>query len=165
MDTFQFFGLVVSAAGVSPTMTVILLHVSTPCIVLASRWLFPDRKYSLVQMRGVTIIAVAVVMCLARPLARVEFDLAARDTMWSSCWYVIFAAGQGLITVYKERCIIMWSRPLDIYRLSAWLFYYQCMIGIVISPLVYILGGKFVVLMQLMQLLSLSHPLSLFIAA
>jgi hypothetical protein len=143
MDTLQFFGLVMSAVGVSPTMTVILLHVSTPCIVLASQWLFPNRKYSTIQLRGVGIIGFAVFICLGRVTYYYFFsDTFAVKTLWSSIWYVIFAALQGFITVYKERCIIAWSKPLDIYRLSAWLFYYQCMIAVVLSPLVYMLGGK-----------------------
>jgi hypothetical protein len=33
MDVIQFAGLLVSASGVSPTMTVILLHASTPCFI------------------------------------------------------------------------------------------------------------------------------------
>jgi hypothetical protein len=143
MDTIQLFGLVISAAGVTPTMTVILLHVSTPCVVFSSHWLFPNRKYSLIQLRGVAIIAAAVIVCIARVTYYYFFDplQVVRVTLWSSVWYVVFAAVQGFITVYKEWCIISWSRPLDIYRLSAWLFYYQSMIGIVISPLAYLLQG------------------------
>ena len=64
LDTIQFAGLTVSAAGVSPAMTVILLHTSTPFLVLGSRYSFPDRKYSLIQIRGVQLIALAVIISL-----------------------------------------------------------------------------------------------------
>ena len=46
LDTVSFSGLVISAAGVTPTMTVILLHASTPIIVFFSRFAFPDRTSS-----------------------------------------------------------------------------------------------------------------------
>ena len=64
LDTIQFAGLTVSAAGVSPAMTVILLHTSTPFLVLGSRYSFPDRKYSSIQIRGVQLIALAVIISL-----------------------------------------------------------------------------------------------------
>ena len=68
LDTIQFAGLTVSAAGVSPAMTVILLHTSTPFLVLGSRYSFPDRKYSSIQIRGVQLIALAVIISLISEL-------------------------------------------------------------------------------------------------
>ena len=37
VDSISFGGLVLSATGVSPTKTVILMHASTPCVVLGSK--------------------------------------------------------------------------------------------------------------------------------
>ena len=62
LDTIQFAGLILSAAGVSPAMTVILLHSSTPIIVLGSKYFFPERTYSTLQMRGVALILSAVII-------------------------------------------------------------------------------------------------------
>ena len=64
LDTIQFSGLTVAAAGISPAMTVILLHSSTPFLVLGSRCMFPDRKYSAIQQRGVQLISLAVLISL-----------------------------------------------------------------------------------------------------
>jgi hypothetical protein len=56
LDTTSFAGLILSAAAVTPTMTVILLHISTPFVVLGSRMNFPSRVYSESQLRGVYLI-------------------------------------------------------------------------------------------------------------
>lgn len=107
LDALQFAGLTLSAAGVSPAMTVILLHTSTPVLVLGSRYSFPDRKYSLVQMRGVQLIAASVLICLIGSFRYVfysdpdsgsgsqNFDIA------SSLLYVGVSALHGIATLYK----------------------------------------------------------------
>ena len=107
LDALQFAGLTLSAAGVSPAMTVILLHTSTPVLVLGSRYSFPDRKYSLVQMRGVQLIAASVLICLIGSFRYVfysdpdsgsgsqDFDIA------SSLLYVGVSALHGIATLYK----------------------------------------------------------------
>lgn len=64
LDTIYFSGLIISAADVSPTMTVILLHSSTPCVVLCSRKIFPNRKYSEIQMKGIYYISIYLVFIL-----------------------------------------------------------------------------------------------------
>lgn len=142
LDTFQFAGLAVSAAGVSPTTTVILLHASTPCLVLGTRYSFPDRKYSLIQMRGVQLIALAVLVCLVGSISHQFFPGQHESDTMSSLMYVSMAALHGVATLYKEREIIAWSQPMDIHFLSSWLFLYQFIITLMLGPLIYCLQGK-----------------------
>jgi hypothetical protein len=136
LDTIQFGGLVVSAAGVSPTMTVILLHTSTPCIVLGSRLTFPNRKYSSMQMIGIGLIGLAILISLTHPVLQWYLSGYPNATI-CSLLYVLFSALQGLTTLYKEKTIIEWSQPMDIHYLSSWLFYYQCIMAAILYPIVY----------------------------
>lgn len=140
LETIQFSGLLISANGVPPTMTVILLHISTPCIVLGSRYLFPNRSYSDIQMKGVYFIAIAILMSITRPIiwmiTKIDFSCAL-----SSLLYVASSAIQGISVLYKEKCIIEWSRPMDIYFLSSWLFIYQTLIALVFGPFSYMFQG------------------------
>lgn len=165
VDTLQFAGLVISATGVSPTMTVILLHASTPCIVWGSRYTFPNRAYSTVQMRGVFLISLAILISISRPIIHLYYLKHYGDyaDAQSSLLYVIFAAlqvmhffllfifpftyisysksSQGFATLYKEKSIIVWSQPMDIHYLSSWLFFYQCIVAIIAAPLIYLFQG------------------------
>ena len=140
LDTLQFAGLVVSAAGVTPTMTVILLHASTPFLVLGSRYTFPDRKYSEVQMLGVKFISVAIIISVIRQFVYIytKTDFTGAT---SSLVYVLSAALQGFATLYKEKAIIEWSRPMDIHFLSSWLFFYQALVALILAPAIYLLQG------------------------
>ncbi len=140
LDAIQFSGLVVSAAGVSPTMTVILLHANTPFVVLGSRIMFDDRTYSVNQMRGVLMISLAVIISFYRPLA--HFFVDNNVSFVASCFgYVIFTAIQGIAMLYKEKCIIEFGKPLDVHELSFWLFFYQFLITVAISPLIFTFQG------------------------
>lgn len=101
LDTVQFAGLTVSAAGVSPVATVILLHTSTPFLVLGSRYSFPNRKYSLIQLRGVQLITLAVLISLAGALYHTVFPDSHEQESSSVLLYVGMAALHGLATLYK----------------------------------------------------------------
>lgn len=141
LDTIQFGGLIVSAAGVSPTMTVILLHASTPCIVLGSRFTFPNREYTSMQNWGVALIALAVGVSITRPILRLCLSISTYSDALSAFLYVISAMIQGFATLYKEKSIIVWAQAMDIHYLSSWLFWYQCLAAIFIFPLIYIAQG------------------------
>jgi hypothetical protein len=67
-DTLQFLWLVFSAPGVSPTMTALLLHSSTPLIVAGSRLVFPFRRYSGEHYLGACVISLAVLLGSLKPL-------------------------------------------------------------------------------------------------
>jgi hypothetical protein len=101
LDTIQFAGLFSSASGVSPTMTVILLHASTPCIVLGSRITFPNRKYSTIQMKGVQLMSLAILVSLSRPLINL-FVFNDYSSISSKLLYVFSAAFHGFSTLNKE---------------------------------------------------------------
>jgi hypothetical protein len=140
LDTTSFAGLILSAAAVTPTMTVILLHISTPFVVLGSRMNFPSRVYSESQLRGVYLITLAVVVSVARHVMDIIMGVNWRFAL-SSLMYMTAAAVHGLGTVMKEKAIIEWSQPLDIHYLSAWLFFYQIVSCALMCPLIYLLQG------------------------
>jgi CRT-like, chloroquine-resistance transporter-like len=102
IDAVQFAGLVISATGVSPVVTVLLMHASTVFLVMASRHAFPERKYSSVQMRGVQLIALAVTVSLVgsfldttNPSSQMLSD------PYSSVLYLAMCALQGFSTLCK----------------------------------------------------------------
>jgi len=143
MDVIQFAGLLVSASGVSPTMTVILLHASTPCFICGTFILFPNRKYSPVQIRGSVLIMVAIVISMIRPfLFLVSSGQQANYRIqyaYSSIFYVFFSGLLGVATLYKERCIIQWSQPIDIHYISVWSYLFQLIYALMFSPLIYLM--------------------------
>lgn len=140
LDAIQFSGLIVSAAGVSPTMTVILLHANTPFVVLGSRLMFDGRVYSASQVKGVLLIACAVVVSFYRPFLHLFRD-GNVPFITSSLCYVAFIAVQGFAMLFKEKCIIEHAKPLDVHELSFWLFFYQLIITVILSPAIYCFQG------------------------
>ncbi len=140
LDALQFSGLIVTAAGVTPTMTVILLHANTPFVVAGSSYVFDGRQYSPSQYRGVLVISCAVLCCLVRPIIRWCY-LDDVSLVSSSFLYVLFTAVQGYAMLYKEKCIINFGQPLDVHTLSFWLFLYQLLVTVLLSPLIYLFQG------------------------
>jgi hypothetical protein len=118
LDTIQFAGLAISAAGVSPAMTVILLHTSTPFLVIGSKYAFPDRKYSVLQMSGVQLISLAVLVCLIGSFTHKHHG---SDKTASNFLYIGMAALHGLSTLYKVRNHLslasILKREIDIEKL------------------------------------------------
>ena len=153
MDTISFSGLVISAAGVAPTMTVLLMHTNTPLMVLGSKYLFPDRKYSPVQLSGVVLISLALCITASRPILDL-LGLQSREDGSSahmkqheyssglSTLVYIFSAGmQGLAALYKEKAIIEYCQPADIHVMSCWLFFYQILFALTAFPVLYAMQG------------------------
>lgn len=143
IDVIQFAGLFVSASGVSPTMTVILLHASTPCFICGTFIVFPNRKYSPVQIRGSVLILIAIVISVIRPLLfLIDSSQQANYRIqyaYSSILYVFFSGVLGVATLYKERCIIQWSQPIDIHYISVWSYLFQLLYALILSPLIYLM--------------------------
>ncbi len=140
VDTLSLSGLILSAAAMTPTMTVILLHISTPFVVLGSKWNFPTREYSVSQLRGVYLITLAVVISIVRHVVDLVVGVNVGYAL-SSIFYVAAAALHGLGTVMKEKAIVEWSQPLDIHYISSWLFFYQIIVAFLLSPILYLLQG------------------------
>lgn len=133
----NFTGLVLSASEITPTMTLILLHASTPCILTGSNVFFPSRKHSLGQVRGGIVISMAVIICLIRPMYLLVTEDAEVFAL-SSITYVISASLQGVSTLYKENMIVKYSHtPTDIYYMSAQLFLLQTLLTLLLSPLIF----------------------------
>ena len=140
IDTLSFSGLVISAAGVTPTMTVILLHASTPVIVFLSPLVFPNRNYSSAQLRGSWFICFAIAISITRSLLEFYNGTELKSAMCST-FYTACAALQGFGTLYKEKALVDWSQKLDIHFLSTWLFLLQLLVMLAMSPLLYHLQG------------------------
>jgi len=141
LDSLSFSGLVVSASGVTPTMTVILLHSSTPCVVWGSMYVFPERKYSNTHQIGVSLITAAMLVSISRAI---YYFISGENinVAESTILYVMSAAIQGFSTLYKEKSIISFGKPMDIHYLTSWLLLYQFGITLLLSPGIYILQGK-----------------------
>ena len=139
LDMLQLSGLIISAAGIPPTMTVVLLHISTPCIVFGSRYVFPLRQYSALQTRGIVIIIFAISISLFRPCIGLMFGRKVTSFIRSAIIYSLSASLQGFSMLYKEYVIISWKQPpVEIYYLSTWLFTFQLIFVLIFSPLIYI---------------------------
>jgi hypothetical protein len=92
-------------------------------------------------MRGVVLIAIAILISTSRPLIQLLVQKFNYNMAWSSLVYVAAAAIQGFATLYKEKSIIVWSQPMDIHFLSSWLFFYQSLVLIILSPVLYMFQG------------------------
>lgn len=143
IDSVQFCGLSLAAAGVSPTMTVILLHASTPCLVITTKYFYPDRSYSSVQMKGVYVIIFAILVSISRPIIQLFF-VHHFTSVWHSFAYLFFSAMHGFATLYKERTLVEWAQPIDIHYISSWLFFYQCVASVLLTPVLYLFQGDFI---------------------
>lgn len=122
LDTIQFAGLTVSAAGISPAMTVILLHTSTPFLVLGSRYAFPDRKYSVVQMRGVQLIALSVLISLVGSMTHLFLPGVHESDTASSLLYFSMSALHGKTFTLCERSTAVDALSLTVTFAIALLF-------------------------------------------
>ncbi len=146
IDTIQFAGLILSATYVQPTNTVILSNISTPCMILFSRFLFPDRQYSTTQITGAYFVLCAIVITIC--VSWVQFlvskhhapSIYSRNSI-SILFYTLFSSLQGFSTLYKENEMIEYNEPIDIYSLSSSLFTYQSLFTIFLSPLFYLSQG------------------------
>lgn len=146
VDSIQFLWSVYSAIGVSPTMTVILMHASTLFIVLASRIIAPARAYGKLHSIGVLFISVAIFLSIFKIIYN-DYYFISPDSRWyttkSSFLYLIASAFQGMSTLMKEKALVEWSQPIDIYLLSSWLFFYQFLITVVLSIFFYLYEAAF----------------------
>ena len=143
LDTIQFSCLVVAGAGVTPTMTVILLHASTPALVFGSKFIFPERNYTDQQVRGVYLIIASLVISLGQQASSLSSSSSSNtfSGALSSFIYVGAAALHGLSNLYKEHALVEWMQPVDVHFLNSWLFFYQAIICIVLAPAIYALQG------------------------
>lgn len=148
-DTLSFGGLIISATGVTPTMTVILMHANTPLIVLGSKYIFPDRIYTTLQNIGICLISIALIISISRPLLNIFGFDGADDSAHKAGYtsaicailYLCSAALQGIGALYKEKSIIEFSQPADVHVMSCWLFFYQFVYALIGYPLFYTLQG------------------------
>jgi hypothetical protein len=137
LDSLQFYGVVYSGIGVSPTMTIILLHASTLLILVGSRIVFPDRHYGWYHRVGVVFISIAVTCSI--------FKIVYYDYLYNSdgedgfiatksALIYVFSCGlQGVSTLYKERALVDWAQPVNIYFISSRLFLYQFLVTLSLS--------------------------------
>ena len=144
VDTIPFLFMAFSASGVPPTMTVILMHSSTIFVVLGSKFIFPQRDYSKFNHIGIGLIAGAIALCLIKVMFwRMDLISSASSEVALCCWVFLAATSlHGVSTLYKEKSIIEWGRPIDNMYLSSCLFFFQCIVTFLISIAFYFLQGK-----------------------
>lgn len=146
-DTISFAGLIISASGVTPTLTVILMHANTPFMVFGSKFFFPERFYNSLQKAGVMLITAALLICISRSFLDItgyySSSLKSGSTSLCTLVYVSAAAMQGLGALYKEKTIIEHSQPSDIHIMSCWLFSFQIIYALIFYPVLYIFQGWF----------------------
>lgn len=68
LDIIPFIMMASSASIVTPTMTVILMHSSTIFNVIGSKYLFPNRNYTKLNMIGIVLISLAILLCLCKTI-------------------------------------------------------------------------------------------------
>lgn len=143
-DTIPFLIMAFSASGVPPTMTVILMHSSTIFVVLGSRFVFPYRNYTTNNYMGIGLIAGAIGLCFLKiTFWRMDLVSSATDTVGLCCWAFLTATSlHGLATLYKEKGIIEWSRPIDNMYLTSCLFFYQFLVTMCIALIFNLFRGK-----------------------
>jgi len=143
-DTIPFLCMAFSASGVPPTMTVVLMHSSTIFVVLGSKIIFPGRHYSQNNYIGVGLIATAIGFCLLKILVwKMDLISSSTDSVALCCFLFLAATSlHGFSTLYKEKNIIEWSRPIDNMYLTSCLFVYQFLVTIAIAILVNIVRGN-----------------------
>ena len=144
LETLQFSGLIISAAGVTPTMTLILLHANTISNTYLMKYVFPNRQYPIWHTRGMLLITCAIIVSLARPLLYFINGWRWIEVICSIV-YIISACILGISNLYKEHCIINWKEPMDIHYISAWLYIYQAFFTLLLSPILYYLQNLSVV--------------------
>lgn len=115
LDTVVFGGLTISAADVTPMTTVILLHTSTPFMILGSHYLFPERLYGLIKMRGVLFISAAVTFTLIGSFFSYFYSSTQTLSTPMSClYYLAMCALHGVSMLCKVRFEHSFSVPLAI---------------------------------------------------
>lgn len=104
IDTIQFAGLIVSAAGVQPVLTVLLLHASTPSIAWGSSYAVPERKFSDLQRAGVRLIALAVLISVLGSFLNYFYPGNHQlSDPYSTLIYFAMCALHGISTLYKVK--------------------------------------------------------------
>jgi hypothetical protein len=102
IDTIHFAGLIVSAAGVQPVLTVLLLHASTPFMAWGSMYAFPQRKFSDLQTTGARLIALAVLLSMVGSFLNNFYPGNHQlSDPYSTLIYVAMCALHGISTLYK----------------------------------------------------------------
>ena len=143
VDTIPFLCMAFSASGVPPTMTIILMHSSTIFVVLGSKVIFPQRDYTKYNHIGIGLIAFSIAICLLKVMFwHMDLISAPSNQVALCCWgFFIAASLHGVSTLYKEKNIIEWSRPINNMYLSSCLFFYQFIVTVGIALVVNILLG------------------------
>lgn len=134
IETIQFGVLFISAAGVTPTMTLILMHANTVSNFLLTRFIYPAREFTTWQIRGLWLIMAAILCSLARPM--INLITGWRETEATcSLLYIGAACILGWSNLYKEYSVTSWKEPMDIHFLTSWLYIYQLLFSVLAAPL------------------------------
>ena len=104
------------------------MHASTPLVMfVGSRYLVPGRVYSDMHLKGAYFITAALLLGLVRPLTSdwANDPHTKKNETLHSLMYAGAAMMQGLINLYKEKTIVEWSYPINLYFINSCIFFYQ----------------------------------------
>ena len=117
---------------------VIRKHCHLSANFLHSQVYFADSSFAYVIAAIIQVYSVLFFILLNRLLVCSSVNLCPNPTPSSLLWPFL----QGCSTLYKEKCIISFAKPLDNHSLSAWLFLYQTIFTLLLSPILYVLQGR-----------------------
>eukprot|EP01036_Dinobryon_divergens_P033968 gene33968-43881_t len=143
MDAIQFIVMTYATLHVPPLMTVLLLYAAIPSSLFMAKYLFPSRQYTQQHYWGVAVTASGILLSLANILWTTYFESESYTALLASAVYLIASAVQGISSSVKEKLIVEWHHPVNIYQYSSWLFFYQFLFTVLFSILYFV--GKAVV--------------------
>ena len=140
LDFVQFAMLFISAHRVAPPTLAIIMYASPAMSILAARYRFPHREYSPSHVRGGLICIVAVLVTFVEPVvfmvSQESFSSLLAHMLCISSVYV-----QSISNSQKEFSLVAWAQPVDFHYISCWLFFYQLIFGILLSPAIFYAQG------------------------
>ena len=140
LDLIQFALLFVSAHKVPPATLAVFMYSSPAMNILAAKIKFPHREYSLPHVRGGLLCIVAVLLTFVEPIT----SLFSQESFSSLLAYVLCVSSiylQSVSNSEKEFSLVAWSQPVDMHAISCWLFAYQLLFGLLLSPLIFYAQG------------------------
>lgn len=140
LDFVQFAMLFISAHKIAPPTLAVLMYASPAMNLFATKFRFPHREYSPSHVRGGMICIVAVLVTFIEPVV----SIASQESLSALIAHLLCISSvyvQSISNAQKEFSLVAWSQPVDFHGISCWLFFYQLMLGILLSPIVFFAQG------------------------
>jgi len=141
LDAFVLFGFIFATQHILGVYSIIFIQCNLIGVVIFSRFLFPDRKFTNDHWFGIAIVSAGLSLLL---LLVIFQDLVFNHTMLNIGYLTAFICCcllQGLSVLFKQKILIEWSVPLDTAFFNLILFIYQLIAATIISLLYYAIEG------------------------